>query len=410
MRYLLVTHIPFARSNDSVLLDGLWAEDLKGLVSSVGPVTIAAPEVAQEDLRTWGPGVTTLEPESSLTFVGLPPPSSRLDITYGFRLRSTLRKAVHNADLVHTSNLFSASTSLYYAHDLAVKMKKKTLFVVAEDFVDMQMWEIVRPETRGLRRLRQFMKLSLLDRYVRKRVRSSSLTFLHTPAAVSRYRLCATKAVAIRQPVHEEEDVIGASAFAVKCAEILDKKPLVLCTASRMESLKGIDFVIRAVWILKQRGLPVHVRIYGGGARLDDFKTLAARLSVSDIVKFPGSLSPSRVLYQALAESHVFLMPHLTTDFGRAFFDAMASASPVIAFRSTASVDTVRHGIDGLVVSNADPEALADAIGQLHEDRALLQRMACAARDRALRNTKSFWNTYRTQMIRELFDLAAGPN
>jgi hypothetical protein len=65
---------------------------------------------------------------------------------------------------------------------------------------------------------------------------------------------------------------------------------------------------------------------------------------------------------------------------------------------------------DGLVVSNADAEALADAIGRLHEDRALLQRMSGAARDRALRNTKSFWNTYRMQMIRELFDTAAGPN
>jgi glycosyltransferase involved in cell wall biosynthesis len=409
MRYLLVTHIGFARMNDSVILDGLWGEDLKGLVASVGPITVAAPEVNAEDIQAWGPGVTTLGPEQGLTFLSLPPSPSRLDLTYGFRLRKVLRKAVNNADLVHTSNLFRDSTALYYAHDLAVRLKKKTLFVVAEDFFDMQMWERIRPETRRLRKLRQLMALRGLDRHVRRRVQSSSLTFLHTPAAVNRYRLYATNAVAIRQPVHEAGDVISEPAFALKCSEILANEPLTLCTASRMESLKGIDFIVRAVWILKQRGIPVRARIYGGGKKLDEFKALTEQLSVTDMVEFPGSLSPSEVLYKTLAEGHVFLMPHLTTDFGRAFFDAMASGSPVIAFRSAASVDTVRDGVDGLIVPNADDEGLADGIARLHHDRGLLQRLSCAARERALRNTKSFWNGYRAQMIRDLFQASSSP-
>ena len=56
LRYLLVTHIPFARQGISAVMDRLWAEDLRGLVASVGPVTIAAPELATvEDLQGWGP-------------------------------------------------------------------------------------------------------------------------------------------------------------------------------------------------------------------------------------------------------------------------------------------------------------------------------------------------------------------
>ncbi len=409
MRYLLITHIQFARINDSVITDALWGEDLKGLVASVGPVTIAGPEIRAEDLKAWGPGVATLGPEHGLTFLSLPTASSRFDFTYGFRVRKILRRAVNNADLIHTSNLFHHNVALYYAHDLAVRLKKKTLFVVAEDFFDMQMWENIRPEIRPLRKLRQILALRGLDRQVRKRVQSSSLTFLHTPAAVNRYRLSAINAVAIRQPVHEAGDVISEPAFAEKCAKILANEPLTLCTASRMESLKGIDFIVRAVWILKQRGILVRARLYGGGRKLDEFKALAERLSVADRVEFPGSLSPSAVLYKTLAEGHVFLMPHLTTDFGRAFFDAMASGSPVIAFRSTASLDTVRDGIDGLIVPNADDEGLADGIARLHSDRGLLQRLSQAARERALRNTKSFWNSYRAQMIQSLFQSSTGP-
>jgi glycosyltransferase involved in cell wall biosynthesis len=403
MRYLLITHIPFARSNGAVVLDGLWAEDLKGLVGSVGPVTIAAPEERAEEMQSWGPGMATLGPEDQITFVGLPKRGGRLDFGYGPKLRSVLRGAVEQADLVHTSNLFHSDTALYYAHDLAVRQGKETLFVVAEDFVDMQLWEWIRPETHPLKRWRQERGLKRLNREVEKRVQTSSLTFLHTPAAVSRYRLTATNAIAIRQPVHEEEDVIAAEALAKRSAAAQAGRPLVLSMATRMASLKGVDFAVRAAWVLKQRGIAVRMKLYGGGVSLDAYKALATRLEVTDVVEFPGSLSPQPVLYAALREADVFLMPHLTTDFGRAFFDAMASGCPVIAFRSAASVDTVRHGVDGLIVPNADAEALADGIEQLHKDRGMLVRMSGEARERALRNTKRFWNGYRTQLIRELF-------
>ena len=96
-------------------------------------------------------------------------------------------------------------------------------------------------------------------------------------------------------------------------------------------------------------------------------------------------------------------MPHLTNDFGRAFWDAMAAGLPVAAFRSTASADTVRHGEDGLLAPMADVEGLADALRTLARDRVLLNRMSHAARQRALRNTKTVWNEIRFRRILEEF-------
>jgi glycosyltransferase involved in cell wall biosynthesis len=121
-------------------------------------------------------------------------------------------------------------------------------------------------------------------------------------------------------------------------------------------------------------------------------------------VDFPGALAPANVLREALANGHIFLMPHLTNDFGRAFFEAIAAGSPVIAFRSIASEDTIRHGVDGFITPNADDEGLADGIARFHFDREMLIRSAHAARARALENTKTFWNTYRAEMIRDLFE------
>jgi glycosyltransferase involved in cell wall biosynthesis len=407
MRYLLITSIPFGRQNGSLVIDGLWAEDLKALAAAAGPLTVAAPELEVEELRSWGPALTTLTAQDQISFVSLPKYTSRFNLSNLIRSRKILYDAVSGADVVHSSNLFRPYLFLYYAHDVATRLRRKTVFVVAEDFYDMEVWGWLRRESNPLKKWRARRIILQQDREVRKRVQSSSLTFLHTPAAVARYREYAANAVAIRQPMHEENDVISVERFQGKCTSIRKNDPLILCAACRLEPLKGVDFMVRAIAILKQRGIFVRARFYGRGGQLNSLRRIAQRLEVEEQVSFPGSLAPMDALRGALAEGHLFLMPHLTSDFGRAFFDAMAAGTPVIAFRSRASEDTVRHEVDGLITPNADDEGLADGIARFHHDREMLVRMAIAARARALDNTKSFWNRYRLQMIQGLFDEAA---
>lgn len=409
MRYLLVTHIPFARQAEYAVLDKLWAEDLKGLAAaigsmSVGPITVAAPELdGVQDIQSWSPTTSALTRADGFEFLGLPAYRGRADITFNRRVRAVLKPAVLAADLVHSSNLFPPYTAFWFGHDFAVAHGKKTLFVVAEDFYDTLNWEWVRPRQSALRKMRRRRALNQLDAQVRKRVANASLTFLHTPASVARYREFAANAVAIRQPVHEAEDVVGTEIFEDRIATLRSGEPLRLISASRIEPLKGVDFLLRAVAILKQRQIPVTATIYGKGGQWEELKQLAQKLKIADQVSLPGPLAPGYELRTALNKAHLFLMPHLTTDFGRAFFDAMAAGLPVIAFRSPASQDTVHDRVDGLLTPNVDAEGLADGIGQFHEDREFLVRASQAARNRGLRNTRTIWNDLRAQMIAELF-------
>ena len=404
MRYLLITHIPFSHQpGGGIVLDRLWAEDLKGLVGAIGPITVAAPIIEASALQAWGAGITVLRAEDGIGFVGLPARDGRISLARRIRLRVILRKAVRRADLVHTSNLFEPDTDLYFAHDYAVRQRKKTLFVVAEDFYDMLQWEWVRTAPNFVQRLRRQRTLERLDLAVRSRVASASLTFLHTPAAVARYRSFAHNAIAIRQPMHEREEVLSAERLESRLTRGVTGVPLRLVTASRIEPLKGLDLLLRALSVLQTRGIPVDLTIYGDGRQLPELKALAERLNLDEAVHFPGALSPASALREALSDRDVFLMPHLTSDFGRGFFDAMAAACPVIAFRSIASQDTVHDGLDGLLAANADPESLAECICRYHHDRTLLASHSRAARLRALDNTKSFWSAYRATLIRELF-------
>jgi glycosyltransferase involved in cell wall biosynthesis len=412
MHYLLVTPIPFALDNDgAVIIDRLWAEDLRGLVTGVGPVTVAAPRLSSpREVRAWGPGTASLSATDDVTFIPLPVRRSRLDLTFPARVRSVLRKAVVNADIVHSSNFFIPYTPLYYAHDLASRLGKRTLFVVAEDFVDMLNWEWVRTAPNAIQRYRRRYSLRRMDCMIRKRVSSASLTFLHTPAAVARYREFAANAVAIRQPVHEREDVIPSAEFESKCERIRNGSALTLVAACRMEPLKGVDFIVRAVGLLKERGIFVRARLYGSGKDLERLKLLAQMVGVTDAVSFPGTLAPGLELQDALRRGDIFVMPHLTSDFGRAFFDAIAAGMPVVAFRSVASQDTVRHDVDGIITPNADFEGLADGVTRYHTDRDHLVRCSVSARDRALVNTKTHWHQIRSQLIRNLFDIVPEAN
>jgi glycosyltransferase involved in cell wall biosynthesis len=407
IRYLLVTHIPFARSGDAVELDALWLRDLEGLRDSVGHVTVAAPQVASTDLRGWGPGIASVRDSDRLEFIGFPNIRGRRDLPRWLGVRRILRDAVARADLVHTSNLFPPYLGLIYAHQRALKMGKKTVFVIAEDFFDMLSWEWGRLARGPTEQWSRGRTLRRLDSRARRSAATASLTFVHTPAAVRRYRLYGRNVIAIRLPAHELGDVISQDALEARRNSMMNGERLIVVAAGRHSALKGFDFLIMAAAILKHRGVDIDVRIYGKGAETAQLKSLSMRLGVADRVSLPGGLSPGPAIYAAISAGHLSAMPHRTTDFGRSFYDAMAGGTPVVAFRTDASIDTVREGIDGWICPLDDVEALAATLERLNRCRAMVAAASINARERALRESKSFWCDLRAQAIRGLFEEAS---
>ncbi len=267
LRYLLVSHIPFMRTGDGdITLDHLWARDLEGLSSAIGPVRVVAPEQPPgASLASWGPTSTTISSKGLLSFIGLPTVTSHHDGWKWPRIRAILRAEIDRTDLVHSSNLFPPFVELSCAHDRATRLGKKTIFAIAEDFYDMLAWEWVRLGATGFERWRRHRALVALDARVRKSAAQASLTFLHTPAAVERYRLSTRCGRAIRQPGHEQDEVISDSALTEKCVAIRQGVPLVIIAACRHKPLKGLDFLIDAVALLADRDIRVEARIYGDG-------------------------------------------------------------------------------------------------------------------------------------------------
>jgi glycosyltransferase involved in cell wall biosynthesis len=408
IRYLLVTHIPFTRNAaGEPVVDGLWARDLLALAQSFGSLRVAAPEISSTaNFKTWGPDSVSLPPSSGVTFAGFPVIQSRLDVWKWPTIRSVLRREVRNADLVHSSNPFAPWLGLRYAHDLAVSLGKKTLVVVAEDFVDMLGWEWVRTAPSPFQRTRRARQLRSLEKTVREMTATASLTFLHTPAAVERFRLFAANGIAIRQALHDAQDVISTARLDERITSINTARPLRIAAASRHSGLKGLEMLILAVGLLKERGIRLDATLYGSGPETAKLRNLIAARGLEDQVRLPGAVSPGAPLYGALSEFDLFAMVHRTTDFGRGFWDAMACALPVVAFRTPAAIDTVRDELDGFITPLDDPQSLSEKLAQLHGNRAMLIHAACEARRRALDNTRTAWFNMRAQWIRDLFPAA----
>ena len=310
---------------------------------------------------------------------------------------------MRQADLIHSSNLFAPWLGLRYAHDLAVRLGKKTLMVVAEDFVDMLGWEWVRTSSSSLKRFRRAAELRRLEKHVRSMTATASLTFLHTPASVERFRLSAANGVAIRQALHDTADVIAPECLEARLASLAIDRPLRIAAASRHSALKGLEMLILAIGLLKGRGTRIEASLYGSGQDTAKLRSLIASRGLDDQVTLPGPISPGTPLYNELSRFDLFSMVHRTTDYGRGFWDAVACALPVISFRTPAAQDTIRDGLDGFITPLDDPQSLSEKLAHLHENRVLVADASRAARRRALDNTRAIWFNMRADWIRDLF-------
>lgn len=164
--------------------------------------------------------------------------------------------------------------------------------------------------------------------------------------------------------------------------------------AGRIEPLKGIDTLLRAMGILDGRGPASSdgrcVVIVGGNPWDEDLepemfrlKAITNELGISNHVAFVGA-KDQLLLPDYYAASDVIVMPSHYESFGMVALEAMAMERPVIASEVGGLAHLVRHGFNGLHVGSKDPEELANAIHKLLSDDAYRKKLGSQARDYAL--------------------------
>ncbi len=164
----------------------------------------------------------------------------------------------------------------------------------------------------------------------------------------------------------------------------LDKRMLLF--VGRIEPLKGIKTLLKALAILRQNGQAgekLCLAVIGGDLEEDQTKEsqemkllreLREEYQLQDMVTFLGKRSQDSLPYYYSAAEMV-IMPSHYESFGMVALESMACGTPVIASMVGGLIHLVEDGITGYHVPVEDPTALSQRIAGLLDDKALRYRM-----------------------------------
>jgi glycosyltransferase involved in cell wall biosynthesis len=173
----------------------------------------------------------------------------------------------------------------------------------------------------------------------------------------------------------------GVKAIARRSPKRADpSRPIAIGTVARLVPVKGLDVLIGAMLLLKDRSRSVTLEVIGAGPERERLERATAGAGLADIVRFIGWRDDVRAL---MVHWDIYVQPSLSEGFGIAAVEAMAQGLPVVATRVGGLPEVVMDTETGILVAPRDSQALANAIDTLIADPALRLRMGNAGRDRA---------------------------
>ncbi len=156
---------------------------------------------------------------------------------------------------------------------------------------------------------------------------------------------------------------------------------IVAVTFGRLAREKSVDVVLEATGEAARRDDRLRLLVIGGGPAAASLQRRAARPDLVGRVAFSGPLPRLEALAHA-AGADLFAFASRTETQGLVLAEALASGLPGVAVEGPGVADSIRHGIDGLVVpaEPVDGQAgrLADAMLTLVTDAS--RRIAMARR------------------------------
>jgi glycosyltransferase involved in cell wall biosynthesis len=151
----------------------------------------------------------------------------------------------------------------------------------------------------------------------------------------------------------------------------------------RLCSWKGQHHVLRAIALLRERGLDVHGLVVGGDAYEFEpgyeprLRALTTELGLDAHVTFTGQVPEGTVHMQLM---DVIANASDLEPFGMVVLEAMALGVPIVAVAAGGPAEVIEDGASGLLVPSASPERFADAFERILRSEELRVRLAAGGR------------------------------
>ncbi|MGA1606526.1 MAG: glycosyltransferase [Planctomycetota bacterium] len=188
---------------------------------------------------------------------------------------------------------------------------------------------------------------------------------------------------------------VDGSRFTFVARQPRAGRALELGCVTRIEPKKGMLELAEAARILVDQGVDVKIHIIGSAdvgsasseAYAEEFEDRIQALGVGDVVIRHGRMRQEE-MRPLMATWDAFVAPFVETESGdkdgipTAILEAIATGLPGGATTAGSIPEIIDDGVEGFLVPQRDPEALAAAIRRLHDDPAMAPRLGQAARKR----------------------------
>jgi glycosyltransferase involved in cell wall biosynthesis len=163
------------------------------------------------------------------------------------------------------------------------------------------------------------------------------------------------------------------------------QRPFTILSVARLVEKKGLDVLVEACRLLRERGAGFRCWIVGKGAERARLEAMIRRHGLRGRVELLGPHTQAEIVAR-YREADLFVLPCLVAGDGNrdglpvSLVEALASGLPVVATPVTGIPEVVRDGHNGLLVPSGDAPRLADAIESLMRDGAHYESLRANAR------------------------------
>lgn len=181
-----------------------------------------------------------------------------------------------------------------------------------------------------------------------------------------------------------------------------------LLSVGRFVPKKGFDVLLEALARLRERGVRFQATIVGDGPMEGAMRETIRQRGLEGVVTLLRPM-PQRELLEHFGAADAFVLAcQVEADGDRdgipnVFVEAMAMEVPVVSTRVSGIPELIDDGVDGVLVAERDPEALARALADLFDDPERARRIARAGRARVAARFDSRANV---QMIHRALEAA----
>ena len=153
----------------------------------------------------------------------------------------------------------------------------------------------------------------------------------------------------------------------------------IIVTASRIDKIKGLAYMLESIAALKAKGLKFHYYMIGEGPELENLKGICRQKNLQDCVSFMGFQNNVPSWLQA---ADIFVIPSIYENHSIAILEAMRAGKAIVATDVGGNGESVRDMKEGLLIPSADSEALANALETMICNQELRESLARNARVR----------------------------